>query len=46
VVGAGAFVPAGAEVRRAVVWPGTVLRPGEVVEDAVAAGELRVKAAT
>jgi mannose-1-phosphate guanylyltransferase len=44
VVCAGAVVPDGAVVRRAVVWPGTVLRPGEVVEDAVAAGEYRVKA--
>jgi mannose-1-phosphate guanylyltransferase len=43
VVGSGAVVPHGAAVVRAVVWPGTVLRPGERVEDAVAAGELRVR---
>jgi len=43
VVGAGVTVPQGALVRRAVVWSGTVLAPGERVEDAVAAGELRVR---
>ena len=43
-VGAGVVVPPGAAVVRAAVWPGTVLRPGERVEDAVAAGELRVRA--
>jgi mannose-1-phosphate guanylyltransferase len=42
VVGAGVVVPPGAAVVRAAVWPGTVLRPGERIEDAVAAGELRV----
>ena len=45
VIGAGVVVPRGASVRRAVVWSGTVLAPGERVEDAVAAGELRVRAA-
>jgi mannose-1-phosphate guanylyltransferase len=44
VVGAGVRVPRGAVVRRAAVWPGTALGPGERVEDAVAAGELRVVA--
>jgi mannose-1-phosphate guanylyltransferase len=42
VVGAGAVVPAGASVRRAVVWGGTALAPGEQLEGAVAAGALRV----
>jgi mannose-1-phosphate guanylyltransferase len=42
VIGAGAVVPAGASVHRSVVWPGTVLRAGERLEDVVAAGELRV----
>jgi mannose-1-phosphate guanylyltransferase len=45
VIGEGCEVPAGAVVERAVLWPGTRLRPGEVVVDAVAAGELRVSAA-
>jgi mannose-1-phosphate guanylyltransferase len=45
VVGAGAVVAAGARVCRAVVWEGTELAPGEVVEDAVAAGAERVGAA-
>ncbi|HET9551568.1 MAG TPA: sugar phosphate nucleotidyltransferase [Anaeromyxobacteraceae bacterium] len=45
VVGAGCVVPDGARVERAVLWPGTALRPGEAVVDAVAAGELRVPAA-
>jgi len=44
VVGAGCHVPAGARVERAVLWPGTALRPGEVVVDAIAAGTLRVPA--
>ncbi|MBK9516480.1 MAG: NTP transferase domain-containing protein [Anaeromyxobacter sp.] len=45
VLGAGCRVPAGARVERAVLWPGTALAPGEVLEDAVAAGDLRVAAA-
>ena len=44
VIGEGCVVPAGARVDRAVLWPGTRLRQGEVVIDAVAAGELRVAA--
>jgi mannose-1-phosphate guanylyltransferase len=44
VIGEGCVVPAGARVERAVLWPGTRLRPGEVVVGAVAAGELRVSA--
>jgi mannose-1-phosphate guanylyltransferase len=44
VVGAGARVGAGATVRRAVVWEGTEVGPGEEVVDAVAAGDLRVPA--
>lgn len=42
VVGRGCRVPAGASVERAVLWPGTVLRPEERVLRAIAAGELRV----
>jgi mannose-1-phosphate guanylyltransferase len=45
VLGARCRVPAGASVRRAVLWDGTALAPGERVEDAIAAGELRVPAA-
>jgi mannose-1-phosphate guanylyltransferase len=44
VIGEGCVVPAGARVDRAVLWPGTRLREGEVLVDAVAAGELRVAA--
>ena len=44
VVGEGCVVPAGARVDRAVLWPGTRLREGEVVVGAVAAGALRVAA--
>lgn len=44
VLGPGCRVPAGARVERAVLWPGTALRPGEVLEEAIAAGELRVPA--
>jgi mannose-1-phosphate guanylyltransferase len=44
VVGAGSLVAAGGEVRRAVTWDGTVVAPGERLEDAVAAGALRVPA--
>jgi len=43
VIGAGARIGAGAAVRRAVVWEGTRVAPGERVEDAIAAGELRVR---
>ena len=43
-VGSGCRVPAGAWVERAVLWPGTSLRPGERLVDAVAAGEFRVQA--
>jgi len=42
VLGAGAEVPEGARVERAVLWPGTRLAPGEVLVDAIAAGALRV----
>jgi mannose-1-phosphate guanylyltransferase len=45
VIGAGCVIPAGATVRRAVIWEGTALAPGERVEDAIAAGALRVPAA-
>jgi len=31
-------------VREAVVWDGTAIRAGEIVERAIAAGELRVSA--
>jgi mannose-1-phosphate guanylyltransferase len=44
VVGAGCTVPRGAVVRRAVLWDGTALAPGERVEEAIAAGALRVTA--
>jgi len=44
VVGRGCRIGAGARVDRAVLWPGTAIRPGEVVRDAVAAGTLRVSA--
>ncbi len=44
VIGEGCLVPAGARLDRAVLWPGTRLREGEVLVDAVAAGELRVAA--
>jgi len=43
-VGPGCRVPAEAWVERAVLWPGTELRPGERLVDAVAAGEFRVSA--
>ncbi|ACL67157.1 Nucleotidyl transferase [Anaeromyxobacter dehalogenans 2CP-1] len=43
VVGPGCRVPAGAAVRRAVLWAGTALAPGERVEDAIAAGPDRVR---
>jgi mannose-1-phosphate guanylyltransferase len=42
VIGAGCTISAGARVRRAVVWEGTTVAPGETVEDAVAAGGDRV----
>lgn len=44
VIGASARVPRGAVVKRAVVWDGTALAPGERVEDAIAAGVERVPA--
>lgn len=44
VVGAGCTVGEGARVRRAVVWDGTEVRAGEVIEDAIAAGAERVRA--
>ncbi len=44
VIGERCVVPAGARVERAVLWPDTRLREGEVVAGAVAAGELRVAA--
>lgn len=43
-VGRGSRVGAGAVVREAVVWDGTLVGPGEVVERAIAAGKLRVPA--
>jgi mannose-1-phosphate guanylyltransferase len=43
VVGAGAVVPAGARVRRSVVLGETVLAGGETLENAIAAGSLRIK---
>ena len=43
-VGRGCRVPAKAWVERAVLWPGTALRPGERLVDAVAAGVIRVPA--
>jgi len=43
-VGAGCTVPAGATVEDAILWEGTQLAPGERVEHAIAAGELRVPA--
>jgi mannose-1-phosphate guanylyltransferase len=43
VVGAGARIPHGATLRRAVVWDGTGLAPGERVLDAVAAASDRVR---
>ncbi|HET8539570.1 MAG TPA: NDP-sugar synthase [Anaeromyxobacter sp.] len=42
-VGAGCTIAAGARVRRAVVWDGTAIGAGEVVEDAIAAGADRVR---
>lgn len=42
-VGAGCTVPAGARVRDAILWEGTALAPGEVVEHAIAAGRARVR---
>jgi len=43
VVGAGAVVPAGARVRRSVVLAETVIGKGESLENAIAAGGLRVR---
>lgn len=45
VVGARGVVAAGATVRRAVLWDGTALAPGEELVDAVAAGADRIAAA-
>jgi len=42
VAGAGCRIPAGAVVRDAVLWEGTALAPGERVERAIAAGEVRL----
>ncbi|HVP67523.1 MAG TPA: NDP-sugar synthase [Anaeromyxobacteraceae bacterium] len=44
VVGAGCVVGRGAEVRRAVVWEGTEVGPGERIVGAIAAGGIRVAA--
>ncbi len=44
VVGPGCRVAAGAVVRDAVLWGGTALAPGERVERAIAAGEVRLPA--
>ena len=43
VIGPGVLVPSGAAVRRAAVWSGTPLAPGERVEDVVAAGTARAR---
>jgi mannose-1-phosphate guanylyltransferase len=43
-LGAGCTVPAGARVRDAMLWDGTALGPGEVVEHAIAAGGERIRA--
>jgi mannose-1-phosphate guanylyltransferase len=42
VVGRGCRIAAGAVVREAVLWDGTALAPGERVERAIAAGDVRV----
>jgi mannose-1-phosphate guanylyltransferase len=42
VIGAGVTVPEGAIVRQSVVWSGTRLAAGEVLEEVIAAGEARV----
>jgi mannose-1-phosphate guanylyltransferase len=44
VIGPDAVVEGGAQVRRAAVLPDTRVRTAEVVEDAVASGELRLRA--
>jgi mannose-1-phosphate guanylyltransferase len=44
VIGRGCRVPRGAAVTDAVVWDGTVLAPGERLERAIAAGDLRASA--
>jgi mannose-1-phosphate guanylyltransferase len=44
IIGERCLVPAGARVERAVLWPATRLREGEVLVGAVAAGDLRVAA--
>jgi NDP-sugar pyrophosphorylase family protein len=43
-IGARCTVPAGATVKDAVLWDDTALAPGETVEHAIAAGDLRVGA--
>jgi mannose-1-phosphate guanylyltransferase len=43
VVGSGSRARAGAVLRDAVVWEGTEISPGERVERAIAAGDLRLK---
>jgi mannose-1-phosphate guanylyltransferase len=45
VLGRGCRVGRGASLARVVAWDGTVIRPGEALEEAVAAGDLRVPAA-
>jgi mannose-1-phosphate guanylyltransferase len=42
VIGRGCTIGAGARVRRAVLWDGTALAAGETLEEAIAAGALRV----
>jgi mannose-1-phosphate guanylyltransferase len=44
VLGEGSRVGPGASVERAVVWPGTVIAPGERLSGVIAAGALRVLA--
>lgn len=43
VAGAGCRIGAGAVVREAVLWEGTAIAPGETVERAIAAGEVRLR---
>jgi mannose-1-phosphate guanylyltransferase len=43
-VGTRSVVPAGASVEDAVIWDGTALAPGERLEHAIAAGQVRVPA--
>jgi mannose-1-phosphate guanylyltransferase len=44
-VGSRCVVPAGAVVRDAMLWDGTTLAPGEIVEHAIAAGTDRIRSA-